>query len=84
MTPLHTTPAHIAKRAATCDSTRKIIKAAIQAQIDELKDKLAGCIARDIADEMTDNAYFSRGSKAQATARINAIKAEINLLEFAL
>jgi len=84
MTPLHSTPARIAERAATCNATREIIKTAIRAQIKELQDKLAGYIARDIADEMTDNAYFSRGSKAQATARINAIKTEIKFLEEAI
>lgn len=78
------TPARIAKRAATCGTMREIINTAVRAQISELQEKLAGCIARDVADEMTDNAYFSRGSKAQATARINAIKAEIQLLESAL
>ena len=84
MTPSHTTPARIAKRVAECDATRKVVRAAIQAQVYELRDRLAGCIARDVADELTDNAYFSRGRKAQATARIRAIKDEIDLLEKAL
>lgn len=75
---------NMAKGAATCTATKTAVRAALEAQIKELKTKLAGYEARDIADEMTDNRYYSSGAHRQAYIRISNTKAEIDLLEKAL